>query len=151
MPGNLADLIAADPNVCGFVSDGFEADLKGNELPQAPEWTLKIGGQYSLPDIRGWVITPRLDFYWHSEMFARVYNTEKDLIPSWEQLDANISITKEGSPWMFEIWAKNLQDNNDITGHYFTDPTSSNFTNLFLLEPRTFGASVRYTWGESEF
>ena len=52
---------------------------------------------------------------------------------------------------MFEMWAKNLQDNNDVTGHYFTDPTSANFTNLFLLEPRTFGGTIRFTWGESEY
>jgi outer membrane receptor protein involved in Fe transport len=148
--GNLADLIAADPNVCGYVGDGFAANLKGNELPNASEWTLKIGAQYALPDIAGWVITPRIDFYWRSDMFARVYNTEKDVIPSWQQLDANIQIVKEDSGWMFEIWAKNLQDNNDVTGHYFTDPTSANFTNLFLLEPRTIGATVRYTWGDSE-
>ena len=147
----LADLIAANPNLCGYVGDGFAANLKGNELPGTPNWTLKLGAQYALPAFRGWVATPRVDFYWQSEMFGRVYNTQKDLIPSWEQLDANMTIAKEGSGWMFELWAKNLQDNNDVTGHYFTDPTSANFTNLFLLEPRTFGATVRYTWGESEY
>jgi outer membrane receptor protein involved in Fe transport len=150
-PGNLADLIAANPNLCGYVSDGFPVRLKGKELPGASEWTLKVGAQYALPDIAGWVITPRVDFYWRSEMFSRVYNTNKDIIDGWQQLDANIAITKEGSGWMFEVWAKNLQDNNDVTGHYFTDPTSANFTNLFLLEPRTIGATVRYTWGESEY
>jgi hypothetical protein len=30
MAGNLADLIAANPNVCGYVADGFAANLKGN-------------------------------------------------------------------------------------------------------------------------
>jgi outer membrane receptor protein involved in Fe transport len=107
--------------------------------------------QYSLPDFGGWVATPRIDFYWRSEQFGRIYNTRKDIIPSWQQLDANMSIMKDGSPWMFELWAKNLQNNNDVTGHYFTDPTSANFTNLFILEPRTFGATVRYTFGESEY
>ena len=150
-PGNLADLIAADPNVCGYANDGFAANLKGNRLPQTSDWTIKVGGQYSLPDFRGWVATPRIDFYWRSEMFTRVYNTKKDEIPGWQQLDANLSITKDGSPWLFELWGKNLQDNNDVTGHYFTDPTSANFTNLFLLEPRTFGATIRYTFGESEY
>jgi iron complex outermembrane receptor protein len=136
---------------CGYIADGFAANLRGNQLPGASDWTLKIGAQYSLPDFGGWVITPRVDFYWRSEMFSRVYNTGKDVIPSWQQLDANIGIGKEDSGWMFEIWAKNLQDNNDVTGHYFTDPTSANFTNLFLLEPRTIGATVRYTFGESEY
>jgi outer membrane receptor protein involved in Fe transport len=150
-PGNLADLIAANPNLCGYVADGFSANLKGNKLPGTSEFTLKIGGQYTLGIFGGWEATPRVDFYWRSKQFARVYNSPKDIIPSWQQLDANMSITKEGSPWFFELWAKNLQDNNDVTGHYFTDPTSANFTNLFLLEPRTFGATVRYTWGESEY
>jgi outer membrane receptor protein involved in Fe transport len=150
-PGNLADLIAANPDLCGYVADGFPVSLKGKELPYASEWTLKVGAQYSLPDFGGWVVTPRLDFYWRSDMYSRVYNTAKDIIPSWQQLDANISVMKEGSPWMFEFWAKNLQDNDDVTGHYFTDPTSANFTNLFLLEPRTFGATIRYTFGESEY
>jgi outer membrane receptor protein involved in Fe transport len=136
---------------CGYISDGFQANLKGNELPNASDWTVKAGFQYSLPDFRGWVATPRVDFYWRSEMFGRVYNTKKDIIPSWEQLDANLSITKDGSPWIFELWGKNLQDNDDVTGHYFTDPTSANFTNLFLLEPRTFGATIRYTFGDSEY
>ncbi len=149
--GALADLIAANPNLCGYVADGFSANLKGNELPSAPNWNLKVGAQYALPAMGGWVATPRVDFYWNSEMFGRVYNTRKDIIPSWQQLDANMSIMKEGSPWMFELWAKNLQNNNDITGHYFTDPTSANFTNLFILEPRTFGGTIRYTWGESEY
>jgi len=147
----LADLIAANPDLCGYVADGFLANLKGNELPGASDWTLKVGAQYSLPGVRGWVATPRLDFYWRSEQFARVYNSKKDIIPSWQQLDANFSIVKDGSDWMIELWAKNLQDNNDVTGHYFTDPTSANFTNLFLLEPRTFGVTVRYTFGESEY
>ncbi len=147
----LADLIAANPNLCGYVGDGFAANLKGNEIPGTPNWNIKVGAQYGLPALGGWVATPRIDFYWNSEMFGRVYNTRKDIIPSWQQLDANMSVMKEDSPWMFELWAKNLQNNNDITGHYFTDPTSANFTNLFILEPRTFGATVRYTWGESEY
>ena len=144
-------MIAANNNLCGYVSDGFQDNLGGNSLPNTPDFTLKIGAQYTLPALGGWEATPRVDFYWHSEMFSRVYNSQKDLIPSWQQLDANMTIMKEGSPFMVELWAKNLQDNNDITGHYFTDPTSANFTNLFLLEPRTFGFTLRYTFGESEY
>jgi len=149
--GNLADLIAANPNLCGYVADGFPMKLKGKQLPNASDWTLKAGLQYALPDIKGWVATPRVDFYWRSKMFGRIYNTRKDVIPSWQQLDANMTIAKEGFPLTFELWAKNLQNNDDVTGHYFTDPTSANFTNLFILEPRTFGATIRYTFGESEY
>ena len=103
-----------------------------------------------MPIFSGWEMTPRVDYYWHDKMFGRIYNTKKDEIDSWGQVDAQMSFTKEGAPFTVELWAKNLQNNDDVTGQYFTDATSGNFTNLFILEPRTFGASVRYTFGESE-
>jgi len=143
-PGNILDF--SD----GYGPDGFIQDLAGNELPAAPKFTVHAGAQYVFPVFGGWEMTPRVDFSWRSDQYARVYNTRKDLINSWEQLDAQLSFAKPDAPWMFELWAKNLQNNDDVTGHYFTDATSANFTNLFLLEPRTFGASVRYRWGESE-
>jgi outer membrane receptor protein involved in Fe transport len=128
------------------VFDGFPKKLKGRELPNAPEWSIKVGAQYTIP-LAGWELTPRVDFYWQAEMFGRFYNDKKDLIDSWEQLDASVRFAKPDGPWSFEVWAKNLQGNDDITGHYFTDPTSANFTNLFILEPRTFGGTVRYEFG----
>jgi outer membrane receptor protein involved in Fe transport len=138
---NLAD---------GYGPDGFSQDLSGNELPASPEFTVKVGLQYILPIFSGWEATPRLDFSWRSEQWGRLYNTGRDKIDPWEQLDAQISFNKEGSAFSFELWAKNLQDNDDVTGHYLTDATSGNFTNLFILEPRTFGATLKYVWGDSE-
>lgn len=135
---------------CGYQSDGFAKNLKGRELPAAPEWSIKVGAQYTLPFFAGWDWTPRVDYYWQAETWGRFYNTAKDKIGTWQQVDASMIWTKEGSPFVVELWAKNLQDNDDITGHYFTDATSANFTNLFILEPRTYGISVRYTFGESE-
>jgi outer membrane receptor protein involved in Fe transport len=134
----------------GYLPDGFSQNLSGNELPSSPEFTLKAGIQYVFPFFGGWEATPRLDFSWRAEQWGRLYNTKRDKIPAWEQLDAQLMFTSAEGRWAFEIWAKNLQDNNDVTGHYFTDATSSNFTNLFILEPRTFGATIRYLFGDSE-
>jgi outer membrane receptor protein involved in Fe transport len=144
-PTNILDCLSD-----GYCPDGFIQNLKGNELPASPEFNIKVGFQYSLPFFAGWEATPRLDYFWHSESWGRLYNTKKDEIDPWQQLDAQISFQKEGSPFSLELWAKNLQDNDDVTGHYFTDATSANFTNLFILEPRTFGATVRFTFGDSE-
>ena len=36
-------------------------------------------------------------------------------------------------------WVKNIQDDDNITGHYTTDAVSALFTNMFVLEPRTYG------------
>ena len=134
----------------GYQVDGFPTRLNGKELPGAPNWSVKFGAQYAFPIFSGWEATPRVDFYWRSKSWGRIYNSGKDPIDSWDQLDAQVRFTKEGSPFAIELWAKNLQNNDDVTGHYVTDATSENFTNLFILEPRTYGFSVRYTFGESE-
>jgi outer membrane receptor protein involved in Fe transport len=131
----------------GYVFDGFVKNLKGRELPNSPAFSIKAGGQYTFEISSGWELTPRVDFYWHAKMFSRFYNDKRDEIDPWQQVDVSMRLSKPGSPWAIEVWGKNLQDNDDVTGHYFTDPTSANFTNLFLLEPRTFGGSVRYVWG----
>jgi outer membrane receptor protein involved in Fe transport len=134
----------------GYGPDGIPQDLSGNELPGAPEFMVKAGIQYVFPFFGEWEVTPRLDFSWRSEQWGRLYNTRRDKIDSWEQLDAQLMFSSADGRWAFELWAKNLQDNDDVTGMYFTDATSSNFTNLFILEPRTFGATLTYKFGESE-
>ena len=71
------------------------------------------------------------------------YTHSEDKISSWSQTDAQIRLSSPDQPWMLEFWVKNIQDNDDVTGHYFTDETSANFTNLFLLEPRVTGVTLR--------
>jgi outer membrane receptor protein involved in Fe transport len=136
-----------DTELDGYVFDGFSKSLKGRELPNAAPWSIKVGGQHTF-GIGGWELTPRVEFFWHDRMFGRFYNDKKDIIDSWQQLDASVRLAQPDGPWSLELWAKNLQGNDDVTGHYFTDPTSANFTNLFILEPRTFGGTVRYEWGQ---
>jgi outer membrane receptor protein involved in Fe transport len=136
-----------DTELDGYVFDGFAKSLKGNELPNAAPWSVKAGLQYAVPIMSGWELTPRVEFFWHDQMYGRFYNDKKDIIDSWEQLDASIRLAQPDGAWSFELWGKNLQGNDDVTGHYFTDPTSANFTNLFILEPRTFGGTIRYEFG----
>ncbi|MCE2390686.1 MAG: TonB-dependent receptor plug domain-containing protein [Proteobacteria bacterium] len=129
---------------------GFESDLDGNELPQAPELTVKLGGQYTFELGERYQVTLRADWYWQDETWGRIYNLGRDEIDSWSQLDAQIVFQPVDAPWSLRVWGKNLADNDDITGMYLTDPTSALFTNLFILEPRVFGASVRYEFGSND-
>ena len=39
-------------------------------------------------------------------------------------------------------------DDEIVTGHYLEDNTSGNFRNYFLAEPRIYGASLRYNFGD---
>jgi outer membrane receptor protein involved in Fe transport len=126
-------------------SDGLPTDLDGNSLPASPEHTIHLGLQYTW-DINaiGGSITPRWDYYWQDETFGREFNTPGDEIEAWDQHNASLIYESFDGHWQVRAWIRNIQDSNNITGHYLTSDTSGFFRNYFLTEPRIWGMSLRY-------
>jgi outer membrane receptor protein involved in Fe transport len=129
-------------------SDGIPVSLDGNSLPNSPEHTIHIGAQYTweVPRIAG-TLTPRWDYYWQDDMFAREFNTQADFIEAWDQHNLSLIYESFDGKWQARAWVRNIQDSNNITGHYLTSDTSGFYRNYFLTEPRIWGASLRYTMG----
>lgn len=132
-------------------SNGIALDLGGNRLPNSPESTLKLGMAYAFdaPGLDGEMIV-RLDYYWQDDMYAREFNTSGDLIEAWDQFNLSVIFESSDGKWGARAWVRNLADEDNITGHYLTSDTSGFFRNYFLTEPRIFGASVRYNFGDSD-
>ncbi len=129
-------------------SNGLSQDIGGNALPNSPEHTIKIGVAYTfqIPAIAG-SLTPRIDYYWQDDMYAREFNTVGDEIDAWDQWNVSLIYESDDGRWSARAWVRNLQDEDNITGHYLTSDTSGFFRNYFLTEPRIYGASVRYNFG----
>ncbi|MEE4360878.1 MAG: TonB-dependent receptor [Pseudomonadales bacterium] len=126
-------------------SDGIPVDIDGNQLPNSPENTIHIGVQYTwdVPALAG-SITPRWDYYWQDDMYAREFNTGGDFIEAWDQHNASLIYESFDGHWQLRAWVRNLQNGNNVTGHYLTSDTSGFFRNYFLTEPRIWGVSARY-------
>jgi iron complex outermembrane recepter protein len=137
-----AGLEAIAPAFGYIVSEGISVNLKGNELIQAPRWTVSLGAQYTHYFDNGWTLTGRLDYYWQDENYARTFNRPMDLVDSWDVLNAQVQLTGRDERWFARAFVQNLLDDDNITGVYSTDPTSAFFTNAFLIEPRLFGLTV---------
>ena len=122
---------------------GFFAELAGKELPNAPHWTVSLGGQYRFELPGGWDATLRSDFYWQDKSFARVYNTEYDRLKAWT--NTNISLWVENPEWgvTAEVYVKNAFDETPITDAFLNSDDSGLTTNIFTLDPRLVGVSVR--------
>ena len=122
---------------------GFSKPLGGNELPNAPHWTASIGAQYTMELPGGWDGTLRGDFYWQSQASARVYNTQYDKLRAWT--NSNLSLWFEHREWgvMAEVYVKNVFDQEPITGAFLNSDDSGLTTNVFTLDPRLVGVSVR--------
>jgi len=129
-------------------TDGDAKDLDGNSMPGAPESTINFGAEYTWePSAFGnWGMTARADFYRQSDSFSRVYNTGRDELSSWENLNVSIALFNDESGLRVEAFGKNVANEQVITGAYLTDDSSGLFTNIFLTEPRTYGVSVSKTW-----
>ena len=89
----------------------------------------------------------RLDYYWQDDMYAGEFNTPGDKIESWDQINLSLVFESADGSWGARLWARNLADEDNITGHYLTSDTSGFLRNYFLTEPRIVGASIRYNFG----
>ena len=125
--------------------DGVPVDLDGNRLPNAPDHTLRLGLAYTFP-MQGGDLTARWDVYWQSDSHAREFNTRGDEIDSWTQHNASLIYERGG--WTAKTWVRNVANEDNVTGKYLTSDTSGFFRNYFVTEPRIFGVSVRYAFGE---
>ncbi len=131
--GNLVPL-----GVAGAIP-ATQVDLDGNDLPNSPEYSVNAFAEYTQEISNGMTIVYHADYFWQDEYYTRNFNTAADEVDSWSVSNASITLNAADYSWHVKLWAKNLQDDDNITGHYTTDAVSGLFTNVFVLEPRTYG------------
>ena len=81
-----------------------------------------------------------------SDSYSRIWNTSRDELESWSNVNLSILLNNDQSGWGVEVFAKNLTDEEVITGTYLTDDSSGLFTNAFLTEPALYGITVKKSW-----
>jgi outer membrane receptor protein involved in Fe transport len=134
--------VAVGTNAFGqLISDGVEQNLKGNELPNSPHYTLSLGAQYTW-DMGDWATTLRGDYYKQTETFARIYNSDADKIDGWQNVNVTLTIANPTIGLTVDAFVKNATDEEAITDTYLTDDSSGLFRNAFYTEPRTYGVAI---------
>jgi len=128
--------------------DGDSVSLDGNALPGTPDSTFNIGAEYTFEALSGsaWDLRLRGDYYYQADAFSRIWNTTRDELESWDNINLSIQLTNTDNNLIVEIFGKNIADDDVITGAYLTDDSSGLFTNVFLNEPATYGITVAKTW-----
>jgi iron complex outermembrane receptor protein len=122
---------------------GIAADLGGNELPNAPHWTMNVGAQYSI-DREAWKVTVRADAYWQSQSWHRVYNLDPfDKLHGWYNLNLSTWLEIPEHDLKIEFYVKNVLDKSPITDAFINSDDQALTTNVFVLDPRLIGLSIR--------
>ncbi|TDG15214.1 TonB-dependent receptor [Seongchinamella unica] len=126
------------------VTDGVLADLDGHQLLNSPEWSFSLGGQYSASLPRGYELLLRVDYYWQDDMYTRLYNRPVDRIDAWDIWNAQANLVSPDNSWYLRAYVKNIADEDNFVGMYLSSASSGLFTNVFTMEPRTYGLAIGY-------
>jgi outer membrane receptor protein involved in Fe transport len=125
---------------------GIAVDNTGNRLPNAPEWKLSLGAQYTTDFSNGWSMVLRGDLNFTDSTFSRTFNRPIDRVPAYEIVNAQVQFNGPDDRFFIRGFVQNLFDSDAITGQYVTDPSSGLFTNVFSLEPRRYGVAVGFSF-----
>jgi len=135
-----------DPLTAPNNGEGFDKDLSGNELPNAPPFTVSAGVQYSMPLTTEWAGTLRGDYYWQDYSWARVFNDNPyDRLRGYSSINLAIILTSQ-SGWQIMLYDKNVFNTTAITGTFLNSDDSGLTTNVFLTDPKLIGIRVTKNW-----
>ena len=125
---------------------GFDKDLSGNELPNAPPLTASAGAQYTIPLSADWAGTLRGDYYWQDYSWVRVFNDRPyDRLRGYTNVNLTLILTSQ-SGWQVMLYDKNVFNTTAITGAFLNSDDSGLTTNVFLTDPKLIGVRVTKNW-----
>ncbi|PZO91740.1 MAG: TonB-dependent receptor [Sphingomonas sanxanigenens] len=127
-----------------MLGSGVEVNIRGNQLPQAPQIKASAGIQYTADFANGMSLVPRFDITYTGESYASIFNGNVDRIPGYAILNAQVQLNGRDDRWFLRGFVQNLTNNNATTGQYVTDQSSGLFTNIFTLEPRRYGIAAGF-------
>ncbi|HEY2483473.1 MAG TPA: TonB-dependent receptor [Caulobacteraceae bacterium] len=142
----ISDLCAGIPGTpfvgTGANQFGVPQQIGGHALPNSPQWTVSVGAQYVFNLNNDVKVTPRVDYYWQDSSWARVYNAVNDYLVPYHVVNATLTFDDVAMGLQLQLFVKNAFNAQPITGTYLTSASSALFTNVFTLDPRTYGARL---------
>ncbi len=125
---------------------GFDKNVGGNQLPNAPHFTTSFSAEYTIPVSADWAATLHGDFYWQSQSWWRVFNdTTYDKLRGYSNVNLSLILTSAGG-WQVMGYVKNVFDTTAITGAFLNSDDSGLTTNVFTTDPRLYGLRVTKNW-----
>ncbi len=135
-----------DPTTAPNNGEGFDKDLSGNQLPNAPPLTVSLGAQFSMPLTSEWAGTVRTDYYWQDYSWARVFNSNPyDRLRGYTTVNLSFILTSQNG-WQIMLFDKNVFNTTAITGAFLNSDDSGLTTNVFLTDPKLIGIRVTKNW-----
>jgi len=138
MPGYqaMAGIVGFNPSE--VIKSGLPTELKGNSLLH-PKHTLTAGTQYVV-NAGPMDITFRLDGYYRTSRYTRIFNLGYDKIPGWKEFNAQITFTPaDADDWFVQLYAQNLTDQENIESLGLGSAAVGFTRGINAREPKVYG------------
>lgn len=125
----------------GDYANGFAiADLSGNNLPNAPESTAKLGLNWE-GQVGNGVLRLRGEAYYQDDVYFTEWNRPDAYQASYEQYNASAEYSWNDQ-WQLSVWGRNLSDEEVMSNNIITAPLYDSLRVGAVLPPRTYGATL---------
>src|SRR3546814_2003664 len=122
--GSLA-AAGLDPAAFGrieYFSALVPVNIKGNQLPQAPNYKFSAGVQYTARlGGGGMSLVPRVDLAYTGESYGSIFNGNVNRIQGYAQVNAQLQLNGPDDKWYVKGFIQNVFDANSVTGLYITE------------------------------
>ncbi len=123
---------------------GVAKNLKGNKLPQAPNFKFSAGVQHTTFFDSGMTLVPRFDVTYTGDSYGNIFNGRVNKVKGYAQMNASIQLNGQDDRWFVRGFIQNIANNSATTGLYVTDQSSGLYTNIFTLDPRRYGIAAGF-------
>ena len=136
----------SDPALIEETIRGLAQNLDGNELPKIPELVSNLRLTYTQPlnsgSVNGDLVTS-LTYTHRGDYYNRVFNSERDLVKSYDLFHLNFRFLPTNASWDLELNIQNLFDDDEVASVH-TDDFFQGVTSFQLLPPRVVTLGARY-------
>ena len=120
-------------------------DVAGNPLPQAPDYTAHLAGDYTF-DLAGGKLILRGEYDWTDRIYYDEYRRALISQASYGKVNTFLTYRTPDGSWDLSVFAKNLTDKKTYSFKYVSTSTFGYPLFGFVDPPRTFGVQARYSF-----
>jgi iron complex outermembrane receptor protein len=114
--------------------------LAGSQLPNAPEFSLRLQYSHDFPLPNGAALSPLAAVYWQSTSYSEPVNIPVYKIAAYSKTDLQLTYTSTGGKWRAAAYVDNLEDHAVRNSDY----SSGGIVFSDFNAPRTYGLRVSY-------
>jgi outer membrane receptor protein involved in Fe transport len=121
---------------------GVPVNLKGKDLPNAPDYTVSVGVQYQIDLPDAWRATLHGDYYRQGSSYADIYNDPANELKGWDNINMSLNFDKRDLGLQIQLYVKNLLNSNVITGVGVDSEDLGLSRSVNYLDPQIYGVAV---------